>query len=87
MGENGSFSLPTSLLQGNFSLTPGFHLENCPRGGGGGNWRNLDFKGCMMVKDVTKFHKRLSGGGGGGGGVRLNVCVCAGFHTSMSTSP
>ena len=27
-----------------------FHL------GGGGNWRDLDFKGGgMMVKDVTKF--------------------------------
>ena len=27
----------------------------------GGNWRNLDFKGGMMVKDVTKFHKRHLG--------------------------
>ena len=44
---------------------PGFHLENCPRGGVGGNWRYLDFKG--------------GGGGGGGGRVCLNVCVCRGF--------
>ena len=36
----------------------GFHLENCQRGG---KWSNLDFKGDMMVKDVTKFHKHHLG--------------------------
>ena len=41
----------------------GFHLENCPRGEGG-NWRNQDFKGGMMVKYVTKFYRRLLGGSG-----------------------
>ena len=45
-------------------IISGFHLENCPRGN---NWRDLDFKGLgggrggMMVKDVTKFHKRHLG--------------------------
>ena len=39
----------------------------------GGNWRNLDFKGGqgMIVKDVTKFHKRHLGGRG------MLECVCA----------
>ena len=39
---------------------PGFHLENCPRGGGGG----------MVVKVVTMFHKHIWEVG-----VRLNVCA------------
>ena len=50
-------------------MCAGFHLENCPRGGGGrqgragkGNWRNLDFKGGHDRKDVTKFHKCHLGG-------------------------
>ena len=49
-----------------------FHLEKCPRGV---NWRNLDFKGGIMVTDVTKFHK-CHLGGGGGVRVCLNICVC-----------
>ena len=53
----------------------GFHLENCPRGGGGGgggNWGNLGFKGGgMMVTDVTKFHKSHLVGRG------ILECVCA----------
>ena len=39
-----------------------FQLENFPRGmgeggEGGHNWKNLDFKGSMVVKAETKFHK------------------------------
>ena len=37
----------------------------------GGNWRNLDFEGGMMVKEVTKFHKRHLGRGWS-----LLECVC-----------
>ena len=60
----------------------GFHLENCL--GGGGNWRNLDFKGGrgggMMVTDVSKFHKRHLGGWG----MLECVCVCVcRFHTGF----
>ena len=54
----------------------GFHLENCPRWGGGGNWRNLDFKEGMMVKDVTKFCKCHLGGRGMLDYVYVCVCLC-----------
>ena len=51
------------VVMADIQMEPGFHLENCPRGGGGG--------GGMMVKDVTRFHKRHLGVG-----VYLDVCVC-----------
>ena len=56
-----------------------FILEIVQEGGWGGNWENLDFKGGMIVKYVTKFHKRHLGVrvclnlcvGGGGGSYRI----------------
>ena len=46
----------------------------------GGSWRNLDFKGRgMMVKDVTKFHKRYLEGRD----MLKCVRVCAWFHTGF----
>ena len=51
-------------------------------GGGGDNWRNLDFRGGggggKIIKDVTKFHNIIWGVG-----ICLSVCVCAGFHTGF----
>ena len=41
----------------------------------GGNWRNLDFMGGMMVKDVTKFHKCHLGGRGMLECLCVHVCV------------
>ena len=38
-----------------------------------GNWRNHDFKGDMMVKDVTKFHKCYLGMGGDGNKLLFGV--------------
>ena len=66
------------------TILTGFHLEKYPRrGGGGGNWRNLDFKGGggggIMVKHVTNFHKYHLGSWG----MLECVCVCAEFHTGF----
>ena len=47
----------------------------------GSNWRNLDFKGATMVKDMTKFHKCHLGLSGVC--LNLSVCVCAGLHTGF----
>ena len=52
-------------------------FRNCPReeGGGGGNWRNLDFRGGHDCYRCDKVSQTPSGGGGGGGGWGMLVCV------------
>ena len=60
----------------------GFHLENSPNKAGktGGIWI---LRGCMMVKDVTKFHKCHLGDQDMLEYVCVCVCVCAGFHSGF----
>ena len=67
------FNIPY-LCAGNFSTISGF-----PMGGGeatGGIWILWGRGGGMMVKNVTKFHKRHLGGRGMLECVCVCVCVC-----------
>ena len=61
------------------SYITGFHLEYCLGGGGGGQLRNLNFKGGgMMVKDVTVSQMRYGGSG------YASICVCRVSYTILS---